>query len=65
MGTSIRQINIITFGGTLVCLVATFMCIRFTAIFVTTRIGKLQKAVARVEKKIFICTEYHKPGRDR
>lgn len=53
MGTSIRQINIITFGGTLVCLVATFMCIRFTAIFVTTRIGKLQKAVARVEKEDF------------
>lgn len=54
MGTSIRQINIITFGGTLVCLVATFMCIRFTAIFVTTRIGKLQKAVARVEKEDFL-----------
>lgn len=53
MGTSIRQINIITFGGTLVCLVATFMCIRFTAIFVTTRIAKLQKAVARVEKEDF------------
>ena len=53
MGPSIRQINIITFGGTLVCLVATFMCIRFTAIFVTTRIGKLQKAVARVEKEDF------------
>lgn len=53
MGTSIRQINIITFGGTLVCLVATFMCIRFTTIFVTTRIGKLQKAVARVEKEDF------------
>lgn len=53
MGTSIRQINIITFGGTLVCFVATFMCIRFTAIFVTTRIGKLQKAVARVEKEDF------------
>lgn len=53
MGTSIRQINIITFGGTLVCLVTTFMCIRFTAIFVTTRIGKLQKAVARVEKEDF------------
>lgn len=53
MGTSIRQINIITFGGTLVCLVATFMCIRFTAIFVTTRIGKLQKVVARVEKEDF------------
>lgn len=53
MGTSIRQINIITFGGTLVCLVATFMCIRFTAIFVTTRLGKLQKAVARVEKEDF------------
>lgn len=56
MGTSIRQINIITFGGTLVCLVATFMCIRFTAIFVTTRIGKLQKAVARVEKEDFSYT---------
>lgn len=56
MGNSIRQINIITFGGTLVCLVATFMCIRFTAIFVTTRIGKLQKAVARVEKEDFSYT---------
>lgn len=56
MGTSIRQINIITFGGTLVCLVATFMCIRFTAIFVTTRIAKLQKAVARVEKEDFSYT---------
>lgn len=56
MGTSIRQINIITFGGTLVCLVATFMCIRFTAMFVTTRIGKLQKAVARVEKEDFSYT---------
>lgn len=56
MGTSIRQINIITFGGALVCLVATFMCIRFTAIFVTTRIGKLQKAVARVEKEDFSYT---------
>lgn len=56
MGTSIRQINIITFGGTLVCLVATFMCIRFTAIFVTTRIAKLQKAVARVEKEEFSYT---------
>lgn len=56
MGTYIRQINIITFGGTLVCLVATFMCIRFTAIFVTTRIGKLQKAVARVEKEDFSYT---------
>lgn len=56
IGTSIRQINIITFGGTLVCLVATFMCIRFTAIFVTTRIGKLQKAVARVEKEDFSYT---------
>lgn len=43
MGTSIRQINIITFGGTLVCLVATFMCIRFTAIFVTTRIGNFKR----------------------
>lgn len=56
MGSSIRQINIITFGGTLVCLVATFMCIRFTAMFVTTRIGKLQKAVARVEKEDFSYT---------
>ena len=56
MGTSIRQINIITVGGTLVCLVATFMCIRFTAIFVTTRIAKLQKAVARVEKEDFSYT---------
>lgn len=56
MGNSIRQINIITFGGTLVCLVATFMCIRFTAIFVTIRIGKLQKAVARVEKEDFSYT---------
>lgn len=56
MGSSIRQINIITFGGTLVCLVATFMCIRFTAIFVTTRIAKLQKAVARVEKEDFSYT---------
>ena len=56
MGTSIRQINIITFGGTLVCLVATFMCIRFTAIFVTTRIAKLQKAVARVDKEDFSYT---------
>ena len=56
MGTSIRQINIITFSGTLVCLVATFMCIRFTAIFVTTRIAKLQKAVARVEKEDFSYT---------
>lgn len=56
MGTSIRQINIITFGGTIVCLVATFMCIRFTAIFVTTRIGKLQKAVSRVEKEDFSYT---------
>ena len=56
MGTSIRQINIITFGGTLVCLVATFMCIRFTAIFVTTRIAKLQKVVARVEKEDFSYT---------
>ena len=65
MGTSIRQINIITFGGTLVCLVATFMCIRYGNIC-NYKNRKTSKGCCKGGKRrFFIYTEYHKPGRDR
>lgn len=49
----VEEITIITVAGIVICLLAAFMCIRFTAIFVTQRISKLQRAVFLIEQEDF------------
>lgn len=53
MTAAINRTTLVTIVGIVICMIAAFMCIRFTAIFVTKRIKKLQTAMSCVEKEDF------------
>lgn len=56
MTVSINRTTLVTVIGIVICMVAAFMCIRFTAVFVTKRISRLKNAMALVEKEDFSVT---------
>lgn len=56
MTVNINRTTSVTVIGIVICMIAAFMCIRFTAVFVTKRISKLQTAMALVEKEDFSVT---------
>ena len=51
--TSINQITKLTIWGIVLCMLTTFLCVRFTGFVVVKRINKLKDAVALIEKEDF------------